>query len=189
MRKSLSIIKRSYAFLTALSTRQVLQKLVLSHLDYCSVVCSVVRLLRYSLILKCFFLNPHQSRYMQYPIMTMWKQVLRNVCKCIKNKKQKFLIYMYSDPLLWDSKLSSGASCFHLDFSSTWLESTCGTFGKAHTCPYVIPQLTVHVRANTKPWGQRKTRQDCVEAQSWGRVPKYFWSIEGRQEHSDLHNS
>ena len=40
MRRSLSIIKRCSAFLTALSTRQVLQALVLSHLDYCSVVCS-----------------------------------------------------------------------------------------------------------------------------------------------------
>ena len=38
--RSLSIIKCYYAVLTALSTRQVLQALVLSHLDYCSVVCS-----------------------------------------------------------------------------------------------------------------------------------------------------
>ena len=35
MGRSLSIIKISSAFLTALSTRQVLQALVLSHLDYC----------------------------------------------------------------------------------------------------------------------------------------------------------
>jgi hypothetical protein len=40
MLRSLSIIKRCSAFLTTLSTRQVLQALVLSHLDYCSVVCS-----------------------------------------------------------------------------------------------------------------------------------------------------
>ena len=38
MGKSLSIIKRCSDFLTTLSTRQVLQALVLSHLDYCSVV-------------------------------------------------------------------------------------------------------------------------------------------------------
>ena len=40
MRRSLSIIKHCSVFLTTLSTRQVLQVLVLSHLDYCSVVWS-----------------------------------------------------------------------------------------------------------------------------------------------------
>ena len=40
MGKSMSIIKRCSTFLTAQSTRQVLQALVLSHLDYCSVVWS-----------------------------------------------------------------------------------------------------------------------------------------------------
>jgi hypothetical protein len=40
MGRSLSIIKRCSTFLTTLSTRQVLQALVLSHLDYCSVVWS-----------------------------------------------------------------------------------------------------------------------------------------------------
>ena len=40
MGRSLSIIKRYSPLLTALSTRQVLQALVLSHLDYCSVVWS-----------------------------------------------------------------------------------------------------------------------------------------------------
>ena len=38
--RSLSIIKCCSAFLTAPSTRQILQALVLSHLDYCSVVWS-----------------------------------------------------------------------------------------------------------------------------------------------------
>jgi hypothetical protein len=40
MGRSLSIMKQCSAFLTTLSTRQVLQALVLSHLDYCSVVWS-----------------------------------------------------------------------------------------------------------------------------------------------------
>ena len=40
MGRSLSMIKCCFTFLTALSTRQVLQALVLSHLDYCSVVWS-----------------------------------------------------------------------------------------------------------------------------------------------------
>jgi hypothetical protein len=29
----------------------------------------------------------------------------------------------------------------------------------------------------------RALRQDCVEAQIWGRVPRHFCSIEGPQEH------
>ena len=37
---SLSIMKQCSAFLTTHSTRQVLQALVLSYIDYCSVVCS-----------------------------------------------------------------------------------------------------------------------------------------------------
>ena len=40
MGRSMSIVKHRAAFLTTLSTRQVLQALVLSHLDYC---CHVVR--------------------------------------------------------------------------------------------------------------------------------------------------
>ena len=28
-------------------------------------------------------------------------------------------------------------------------------FGKAHTCPYKVPQLTMHARAKTKPWDWR----------------------------------
>ena len=67
-----------------------------------------------------------------------------------------------SDTLLWDWKLSSGASCFHwsslmflqLDWSPPVINSIdCTWFGKAHTCQYKVPQLTVHVRAKTKPWG------------------------------------
>jgi hypothetical protein len=40
MGSSLSRIKSCSTFLTVLSTRQLLQALVLSHLDYCSVVWS-----------------------------------------------------------------------------------------------------------------------------------------------------
>ena len=51
-------------------------------------------------------------------------------------------------------------------------------FGKAHTCLYKVTQLTVHVRAKTKLQYEvegivrRAPRQDCVEAQIWGRVPR-----------------
>jgi hypothetical protein len=42
MGRSLSIIKPCSAFLTTVSTRQVLQALVLSHLDYCSAMWSLI---------------------------------------------------------------------------------------------------------------------------------------------------
>ena len=34
----------------------------------------------------------------------------------------------------------------------------------------------------------RPPRQDCIEAQIWGRVQKNVCSIEGPNEHSDLHH-
>ena len=61
------------------------------------------------------------SIYTQYPMMTTRKQAFSNVCKCI--------IYMFSDTLLWDSKLSSGASCFHWSsLRCFYTESFCGEF-------------------------------------------------------------
>ena len=45
--------------------------------------------------------------------------------------------------------------------------------GKAHTCLYMVPQLTVHVKKQ-KPSHEvegivrRAQRQDCAEAQIWG---------------------
>ena len=36
---------------------------------------------------------------------------------------------------------------------------------------------------------RRAPRQDCVEAQIWGRIPTHFGSIEGAQEHSGQHHS
>ena len=35
---------------------------------------------------------------------------------------------------------------------------------------------------------RRAPREDCVDAQIWGRVPKTFCSIQGPQEHSGLHH-
>ena len=37
-------------------------------------------------------------------------------------------------------------------------------FGKAHTCLYKVPQLTVHVRAKTKT----QNRRNCLEVQKFG---------------------
>ena len=36
---------------------------------------------------------------------------------------------------------------------------------------------------------RRAQREDCVEAEIWGRVPKHVFYIEGPQEHSGLHHS
>ena len=78
-----------------------------------------------------------------------------------------------------------------LDWSPPMVNSinwTC--FGKAHGCLYKVPQLTVHV--SKKPSNEvegivrRAPRQDCVQAQIWGRVLKNVCSIEGPQEHSGL---
>ncbi len=48
------------------------------------------------------------------------------------------------------------------DVSTSWLESNCGIFSLldmiwkgTHTCLYKVPQLTVHIRTQTKPWSQR----------------------------------
>ena len=64
-------------------------------------------------------------------------------------------------------------------------------FGKAHTCLYKVPQLTVHVRALTKHEVKgivcRPPRQDCLEEQIQGRVQKKFCCFEGSNEHSGLH--
>ena len=61
-----------------------------------------------------------------------------------------------------------------LNWSSPVVNSVDWTwFGKAHTCLYKVPQLTVHVRAQTKHEVKGIVcRQDCLEEQIWGRVHK-----------------
>ena len=41
-------------------------------------------------------------------------------------------------------------------------------FGKAHTCRYKVSQLTVHVRAKTKPWGRRNCPLRSETGLCWG---------------------
>ena len=105
--------------------------------------------------------------------MTKQKQVFRKCCKCIKNKKQKYLIYI-SIRLCYKTRnwvQVHPVSIHHppvvnsIDY--TW-------FGKAHTCLFKVPQLTVHVRVSPEVEGivHRAPRQDCVETQILGRVPK-----------------
>ena len=81
-----------------------------------------------------------------------------------------------------------------LDWSPPVVNSiVCTSFGKAHTCLYEVPQLTVNVRQKpsheVKGIARRAQRKNCVEAQIWGRVPNHFCSIKCPQEHSGLHHS
>ena len=94
------------------------------------------------------------------------KKILINLHTKLFHIKMFWQTYLhkYSDHLWWDSKLSSGSSVFHwsslmflhLDWSPPVVNSIDWTwFEKAHTCLCKVPQLTVHVRAKTKPWCQR----------------------------------
>ena len=96
----------------------------------------------------------------QYPIMSKQKRVCILFEKCTTKYKHN-----YSEPLLWDTKLGSGASCFHWS-SLICFHNLTGVppvvnsidlkwFGKAHACLFKVSQLTEQVRAKTKPWGRR----------------------------------
>ena len=88
-------------------------------------------LLRYSLILKwikCFFHTiPHNA------------EAKTGFQKCLQmySKLEIPYLHKHSDTLLWDSNLSSGASCFHWSslrcFYNLFGVSTT-RFGKAHAC-------------------------------------------------------
>ena len=41
-------------------------------------------------------------------------------------------------------------------------------FGKAHACLYKVTQKTVHLRAKTKPWGQRNCLLSSETGLCWG---------------------
>ena len=92
--------------------------------------------------------------------MTKWKHVFRIFYK-IKNENLMFWVNKYSTTLLWHSKLRSRASDFLLS-SLRCLYNWIGGppvatsidwtwFRKKHTVLYKVPQLTVNIRAETKP--------------------------------------
>ena len=115
----------------------------------------------------------------------MQKQVFRSVFKCIKNEKHILSTSVFRPFAMW-LKIELRCILFpliilemflQLDWSPPVVNSIDWTwFGKAHTCLYKVPQLTVHVRAKTKSWGRRydnsAPRQDCFKAQIWRRVAK-----------------
>lgn len=96
----------------------------------------------------------------------------------------------------WNSTLSAGA--FHRSrlrcFSSFTgvhrreIQLTGHDLQKAHGCLYKVPQLTVHVRAQTrrevKGIACKYLRQVCLEAEIGGSVQKHICRFKGCSEHS-----
>ncbi len=104
--------------------------------------------------------------YKQYPILTTWNKFVWNLCKFIKNKKRERKITC-TEFTAFAMTLKIKLRCIlfpliilemilQLDWSPPVVNSVDWTwFGKAHTCLYKVPQLAVHVSAQTKPWSPR----------------------------------
>jgi hypothetical protein len=87
---------------------------------------------------------------------------------------------MFSDPLLWDSKLSSGASCIHwsslrclqLDWSPTVVNSIDWTwFGKAHT-PVYIRSHSWQCMSEQKPSQRESSETELCQGTDLGKGTK-----------------
>ena len=124
------------------------------------------------------------SIYTQYYIMTKRQQVFRNASTFITT-----FLHKYSDPFLWDLKLSSRAFCFHwssLRCFYKWLESTFGQFNWSHSWQcmseqkpsYELKELSVELRDRI-----------VSRHRSGEGYQNKFCNIEGSQEHSGLHHS
>jgi hypothetical protein len=69
-----------------------------------------------------------------------------------------------------------------LDWSPPVVNSTdCTWCGKARTCLYKVRQLTVHVRAKTKPWGRKNCLYRSETGLCWGTDLGEAW---GRQHYA-----
>ena len=70
--------------------------------------------------------------YTQFPRMRKRKQVFKFFCKCIKINKQKYLIYIRSQTLCYETRNWAQVHPVSIDHpwdvSTNWLESTCGKF-------------------------------------------------------------
>ena len=104
----------------------------------------------------------------QYLIMTKRKLLYFLFLQMYsKFKKQKYLIYVSIQTFCyesWNWAQVRPVSIDHpWDVSTTWLESTCGKLnwldmiwkGTSLSIYCKVPQLTVHVKEKTKPWGRR----------------------------------
>ena len=122
-------------------------------------------------------------------------RIVKMFCKCTKNKKQKYLIYISIKTLCYETlnwaQLHPVSIDHPWDVSTTWLETTSGKFNwldmiwKGIHLPTYITSPTWQCTSDRKPTHElegivrRAQRQDCVEAQMLEREPKHFYSIEG----------
>ena len=159
------------------------------------VILTILYVLRFDTVMLLWFDVPK----ILLTIKCIWK-VFRSLDFCpILNT----YLHTYLDPLLWYSKLSSGASCFHwsslrffynLIGVHLWYIQLIGDDLERHTPAYIRSHRWQCI-SEQKPSHEfegivhRAPRQDCVEAQIRGGVPKNVCRIEGLQEHSGLHHS
>ena len=113
--------------------------------------------------------------YTRYLIMTKQKPNFINFCTFITKWKTRISNwYKYSDPLTL--KFSSGAShyswstlkCFYTLSPAVVNSIDWKWFWKSQTCLYNISQLTIPIRAKTKPWGRRNCLQSSETGWCWG---------------------
>jgi hypothetical protein len=109
--------------------------------------------------------SPHQSTHNFSQGQS--KNTFFEFLQMYKKKKLKYLVYILQvfRPFSMRPEIELRCILFpliilemflQLDWSTPVVNSIDWTwFGKAPTCLYKVPQLTVHVRAKTKPWGQR----------------------------------
>ena len=114
--------------------------------------------------------------------MTKWKQVFQNVCIFITNKKQKYLSYISIQTLYYETRR---CILFPLIILEMFLQLDLVNsidwklFGKAHTCLYKVPQLTVQCLRKNKA-----TRSKELSIEPRDRIVSRHRSGEGYQKMS-----
>lgn len=108
-----------------------------------------------------------------HPIMTKWINSAWNSCKFIKNEKQKYNKYMYSQPFPWHIQIELSYLLFPVIICQMFLTLDWGPpvvnsvdwlwFGKAHTCLYHWPVWAIEVK---RPWSGRWPITRCLLWQS-----------------------
>jgi hypothetical protein len=118
--------------------------------------------------------------YTQYPLLTGLRKC-QTLCYEMKLSSCA-LIYMIF-PLI-----------YNLIGVHLWFIQLIGHYWERHTPVYIRSQSWQCMSKQNpsheiKGILRRALRQDCIDGQIWGRVPKHFCITEGPQEHSGLHNS
>ena len=99
--------------------------------------------------------------------------------KVFKIKTEIPYLHKYSDPLLWDLKLSSGASCFHWSLRCfynfigvhLWYIQLIGMIWKGtHPGLYKVPQFTEHVRGKNQAMRSKEFSVEIWDRIVWAKV-------------------